>query len=486
MNQNILVVGANGYIGTNLVPFLLEQGHNVVACSREPEVLSQRLVAHSNLTIQHLDLAEPDLITRTLALGEFDQLFFLVHGMAQGSDFVDYELSLARNLTEQLSLDKVKQVIYLSSLMPKHTDSKHLLARKQTGDLLRQSDVPVIEVQSGVVIGPGSAAFEIMRDIVCNLPVIVAPKWVHNRANPIALEDLLFYLGELTKEQVTKHQTYEVCGPQVLTYAEQFAEIAKQAGVKHKLFTFSALSPKFASLWLRVLTSVPHTIGQALLQGLGHDFVGDNHAISQRFPRQLISYQQAVKSTLAQEGVFVRSEVWGFDEAALTRWQPGYGYYPKVAGAKYRSRCSQQQLWKIVKQLGSPKQGYFFANILWRTREWLDFFVGGGKPIRRQPEGDELKVGDHIDSWKVIKIDPNRFVSLLFGMKGPGLGRLEVSLTPAEDDPLQTDITIHAWWHPQGLFGLLYWYAMFPAHLFIFEGMVRAIDKKARQLAALN
>ncbi|MBM7035934.1 DUF2867 domain-containing protein [Vibrio ulleungensis] len=483
MNQNILVIGANGYIGSNLVPHLLNQGHKVVACSRQTDLLAQRLDTHRNLTIRPLDLANQAQIQAALS-EPFDVIYFLVHGMAQGVDFLEFELEWASNLTQQLSPELAGRIIYLSSLMPENTDSKHLIARKKTGERLRQGPVPVVEVRSGVVVGPGSAAFEIMRDIVCHLPYIVAPRWVDQQSNPIALDDLLFYLTELITLPLNQERDpiIDVSGPDVLSYAEQFSIIAKHANVKHKLWRFSSLSPKFASLWLRVLTSVPHTIGQALLEGLKHDFVGNNQKIEQLYPRQLISFDDAVASTLRSEGEFVKSEVWGFDEAALKRWQPGYGYYPKVAGASIATDCTPTQLWDVIMGLGSPKQGYFYANGLWRLREWLDFFVGGGKPIRRQPQGRELQLGDHIDSWKVIRIEPNRFVSLLFGMKGPGLGRLEFTVKQIEQEQaLKCELSVKAWWHPQGFWGLIYWYAMFPAHLFIFRGMVRAIVRKAQK-----
>ncbi len=184
-----------------------------------------------------------------------------------------------------------------------------------------------------------------------------------------------------------------------------------------------------------------------------------------------------VKDSIAAEGTFVRSEVWGFDPAALKRWQAGYGYYPKQTGATIETQSSSEQLWQVVKQIGSRKEGYFFANALWRTREWLDIFFGGGKPVRRSPPGPELKVGDFIDSWKVIRCEEPRFLSLLFGMKGPGLGRLEFTIEDLGD---RRRLNVTAWWHPQGLRGLLYWFAMMPAHLFIFKGMVKAIDRKTK------
>ncbi|SEG69366.1 DUF2867 domain-containing protein [Vibrio hangzhouensis] len=472
--KRVLVLGASGYVGSQLIPILLEQGYEVTAAARQIEYLKSRVIPHSLLKFEYLDLADRDA---TLALiPQFDLVYFLVHGMAHGHDFIEYELALAENFRDALAISHVEHVIYLSAIQPQTGNSEHLAARKLTGKVLRTSGVPVTELRAGVIIGPGSAAYEIMRDFVYNLPLLIAPKWVESKANPIALENLNHYLIELSKVTHPTTEIYEVGGPDILSYRQQFQVICDKVGKPLRLWATGLLTPKIASYWLGVVTSVPSNIGRALLAGLEHDFVADSQAINARFPQTLIPYDQAISTSIDGEGTFVRSNVWGYDPAALTRWQAGYGYYPKKAGASYFTDKSTQQLWNIAKTIGSPEQGYFFANALWRTREWLDIFFGGGKPVRRVPQGPELKVGDRIDSWKVIRCESPGFLSLLFGMKGPGLGRLEVTITDHGD---QRELNVTAWWHPQGFLGLLYWFAMMPAHLFIFRGMVRAICKKA-------
>ncbi|EPS3421086.1 DUF2867 domain-containing protein [Vibrio fluvialis] len=474
--KKVLVLGASGYVGSQLLPQLLDEGYKVTAASRHTDYLTMRTAPHPNLTITPLDLAD-EAATLTL-VPKFDLVFFLVHGMAQGHDFVDYELSLAHHFKNALDQSQVQHVIYLSALQPQTGNSEHLKARRETGDILRQSKVPVTELRAGVIIGPGSAAFEIMRDFVYNLPVLIAPKWVDSKANPIALANLNHYLLKLAQESPTGHQLFEAGGPDTLTYRDQFRVICELAGKPFRLWSTSLLTPRMASYWLGLVTSVPSSIGRALLAGLEHDYVANSSEIQQRYPQPLIRYFDAAKSTIEQEGTFVRSEVWGFDPGALNRWQPGFGYYPKQAGATITTEVSAQQLWAVIRTIGSREEGYFFANVLWRTREWLDLFFGGGKPVRRSPPGPELQVGDFIDSWKVIRSEPNRFLSLFFGMKGPGLGRLEFTIKEIEG---RRELNVTAWWHPQGFLGLLYWFAMMPAHLFIFNGMVKAIVKKAQQ-----
>ncbi|MFA0439101.1 NAD(P)-dependent oxidoreductase [Vibrio sp. 10N.286.49.C2] len=473
--KRILVLGASGYVGSQLIPLLLEQGHEVTAAARQIEYLKARVMPHSQLTFEYLDLADRKA---TMALvPNFDVIYFLVHGMAHGHDFLDYELTLAQNVKDALDISTVKHVIYLSAIQPQTGNSSHLAARKATGDLLRTSSVAITELRAGVIIGPGSAAYEIMRDFVYNLPILIAPKWVDSKANPIALENLNHYLLQLAKDEAPQTVIYEVGGPDVLSYHEQFRIICDSINKPLRLWATSLLTPKLASYWLGIVTSVPSSIGRALLAGLEHDFIADSTKIQTRYPQRLISYEEAVKTSVAKDGDFVLSNVWGFDPSALTRWQAGYGYYPKKTGATFSTTKSSEALWDVVKQIGSPKEGYFFANSLWRTREWLDILFGGGRPKRRIPKGPTLQVGDFIDSWKVIRCEQPGFLSLLFGMKGPGLGRLEFTITDLGD---RREINISAWWHPQGFLGLLYWFAMMPAHLFIFKGMVRAVCKKAK------
>lgn len=475
--KKVLVLGASGYVGSQLLHKLCEQGYSVTAASRQLDYLSARIEPHPNLSMCYLDLADREATLKLIP--EFDLVYFLVHGMAHGHDFLDYEVGLAENFRDALRESSVKHVIYLSAIQPQTGDSEHLKARRMTGEIIRQSNTPITELRAGVIIGPGSAAFEIMRDFVYNMPLLITPKWVESKANPIALKNLNHYLLSLAEESPTESNTYEVGGPDTMSYREQFHVIARAVNKPIKIFPTRLLTPQMASQWLGVVTSVPSCIGRALLSGLEHDFVADSTDIRQKYPQAMIPFIQMVTESIQSEGEFVRSNVWGFDPAALSRWQPGYGYYPKQTGASITTSLEASQLWKLVRKIGSREEGYFFANSLWRTREWLDIFFGGGKPIRRSPPGPGLKVGDYIDSWKVIRCDEERFISLLFGMKGPGLGRLEFMI---EDLGSHRELTVTAWWHPQGFRGLLYWFAMMPAHLFIFKGMVKAIVRKAKEL----
>ncbi|CAM3623532.1 DUF2867 domain-containing protein [Vibrio aquimaris] len=474
--KKILVLGASGYVGSQLLSKLCDLGYHVTAAARQIDYLKARVRPRNNLSLIYLDLADKETTIHTVA--KFDIIYFLVHGMAHGHDFLEYELSLATNFKSALKNSDVQHVIYLSALQPQTGDSEHLKARLMTGDIIRQAGRPVTELRAGVIIGPGSAAFEIMRDFVFNMPLLITPKWIDCKANPIALENLNHYLIELVKETPTTHNLFEVGGPNILTYREQLEVISQTINKPIRIFSTNLLTPKFASYWLGIITSVPKSIGAALLSGLKHDFVADWQAVHKRYPQNLIGYEKMVQQAISAESDYIESEVWGYDPTAFKRWQPGYGYYPKQTGASIQTQVSADKLWGIIQLFGSREESYFYANLLWRIREWLDLPFGGKRPIRRAPSSPEMKVGDYIDSWKVIRYEKKQFLSLLFGLKAPGLGRLEFSL---KDLGNTRKLSVTAWWHPQGFRGLLYWFAMMPAHIFIFKGMVRAIVNKAQK-----
>lgn len=478
MGQTILVVGASGYVGSHLVPELANAGYRVKATARNIKLLEQRGWQEiDNIEIHQLDLDTPDNLDTLLS--NTDIVFFLVHGMNHGHDFIDFEAHVARNFSQALKQSTVKRVIYLGALQPKEGHSSHLAARKATGEILRESGIPVTELRAGIIVGPGSAAFEVMRDFVYHFPVLITPNWVHTHNSPIALRNLLYYLMALLKFNPCRHQIMDIAGPEPLTYATQLRKIGQRAGKTVRILPLPFLSPKFAALWLRFVTSVPTNIARALIGGISLDLKADGSAIQSLIPQRLLSYDEAVDESLSHETEVVRSEIWGFDPDALARWQPGYGYYAKQAGYTLKTDATAEQLWRQVQLVGG-KEGYFFANILWRIREWMDWCIGGDalKRYRRDPEN--LKLGDKVDSWKVINIEPGRFLSLLFGMKAPGLGRLEFTI---DDHGDHRTLDIRAWWHPAGFSGLLYWFAMMPAHLFIFRGMTHSVVKRCKATA---
>jgi len=470
--QRVLVLGASGYIGQNLIPHLIEQGHDITAAARRIEWLQEQHWPHVNC--QYVDVYQPD--TLAAALWEIDAVYYLIHGMGDGDDFIEKERQAAENLRDALRSSNVKQVIFLGALQPAGESSPHLVARKLTGEILRQSGIPITELRASIIVGPGSAAFEIMRDMVYNLPILTPPRWVRSKSSPVALENLLVYLADLLEHPAEENRIFDVAGPEYISYQTMFERFIAISGKKRWLIPIP-LPTRFISVWfISMITSVPTSIASALIQGLNHDLPADGKPIQALIPQRLQTFDQAVTATLKREEDVVDSADWGYDPEARARWRPGYGFYPKQAGCSLETSASSQALWHTVQQLGG-KEGYFYANILWQIRARMDDMIGN-RVVYGRPERDTLAVGDLVDGWKVITIKPQRLLALLFGMKAPGLGRLAFTIKDHGD---YRTLDVRAWWHPAGFSGLLYWFAMMPAHLFIFRGMARRIARLAEE-----
>lgn len=474
MSQRILVLGASGYIGQYLVKRLSEQGFTVLAAARHIDRLKKQHLP--GVECYSLDLNQPEALPDLLA--QADTVYYLVHGMGEGGDFIRHERQVALNVRDALRETPVNEVIFLSSLqVAEQEQSDHLRARQITGDLLRESGVPVAEVRAGIIVGAGSAAFEVMRDMVYNLPVLTPPRWVRSRTTPIALENLLYYLLRLLDHPSREHRVFEAAGPETLSYQQQFIRFMAVSGKRRPLIPVP-FPTRWISVWfLNVITSVPPTTAKALIQGLKHDLIADDRALRALIPQPLIAFDEAVRRTLKEEEQLVNSSDWGYDAQAFARWRPEYGYYPKQAGCTVNTSASSGALWEVINQIGG-KEGYFFGNVLWKTRGAMDLLVGH-RLAKGRPERAYLQTGDAVDSWKVIIVEPEKQLTLLFGMKAPGLGRLSFTLRDKGD---HRDLDVRAWWHPHGMPGLFYWLLMIPAHLFIFRGMARRIAHLAEQI----
>ncbi|HDG1666220.1 TPA: DUF2867 domain-containing protein [Kluyvera ascorbata] len=473
MPRTILVFGASGYIGQHLVSELSQRGYTVRAVARRIERLQKLQLP--GVTCYSVDLEKTTDVARLL--NGVDTVYYLVHGMGESKDFIKHERRVAENVRDALLITPVKQLIFLSSLQaPEHEQSPHLRARQLTADILRSAEVPVSELRAGIIVGAGSAAFEVMRDMVYNLPVLTPPRWVRSRTTPIALENLLFYLVELLNHPSPEHRVFEAAGPEELTYQQQFEHFMAVSG-RHRPLIPIPLPTSWISVWfLNVITSVPPTIAKALIQGLKHDLLADDRALRALIPQQLIPFDEAVRRTLEEEKKLANSSDWGYDAQAFARWRPEYGFFAKQAGFTVQTSASLSALWQVVNRLGG-KEGYFFGNVLWKTRAAMDLLVGH-RLAKGRPERAMLQVGDTVDSWKVIIVEPEKALTLLFGMKAPGLGRLSFTMV---DKGTHRELDVRAWWHPHGMPGLLYWLLMIPAHLLIFRGMARRITRLAEE-----
>lgn len=469
----VVVLGASGYIGQHLTSHLSQQGYQVTAAARRVEWLQQQ--KWPNVRCCFADVYNSKSLKEAFAGA--DVLVYLVHSMSEDDDLLEKERQAAQNTLLALKESSIKHIVYLGSMQPQANHSAHLQARKLTGDLLRRGDIPVTELRAGIVIGAGSAAFEVMRDMVYNLPILTPPRWVRSKSSPLALENLLNYLSGLIALPPQSHRHFDAGGPEYMSYQTLFERFIAISGKRRWLLPLPLPTSLISVYFLSLITSVPTPLAKALIQGLKHDLPADSAALRQLIPQKLITVNESIRATLAQEEQQVLdSSDWHYDADARARWRPGYGYYPKQAGFKLETTASKAALWQVIQQLGG-KEGYFYANKLWRLRASIDDLLGGRVKYGRT-DRPQLRLGDKIDGWKVIGLQPQRELSLLFGMKAPGLGRLTFTITDHGDS---RSIDVRAWWHPAGFSGLLYWFSMMPAHQFIFRGMAKRIASLARQ-----
>jgi uncharacterized protein YbjT (DUF2867 family) len=476
-NQRLrLVFGASGYIGSHLVPYLRARGVPVRAASRRWEVLQAR--QWSDVETCAADALDPPTLTD--ALRDVDTAYYLVHSMAAGRNFGQFDLQAATNFATAAETAGVRRIVYLGGLVPDDAESEHITSRRDTGDRLRHGRVPVTEVRAGIIVGPGSAAFEVMRDLVFHLPVMVTPRWVRAKSPPIALENLLAYLLHLPELDETADGVFDAAGPETLTY-EQMMRVLADVGGRRQPIILSApvLSPRLSSYWLKYVTSVPTNIARALISGLKHDFTADTTALRDLVPQHLLNFRESVEAAFEAERQSKVEARWVEGAFCMRKDRTDYAYYAKRASGSAVSKASPASVWRVVSAIGGDNR-YYYLNSLWTLRELLDWLIGGRGLQRGRRHPQDLRVGDKIDSWEVIGMEPERRLTLAFGMRAPGAGVLEFEIAPNDDK--QTRVTATAYWHPAGILGLAYWFSIEPAHLVIFKGLAREIASRAEAL----
>jgi uncharacterized protein YbjT (DUF2867 family) len=477
MTTKVLLTGATGYVGGRLLRLLNDRSIPVRCLTRHPEFLLCR-------NLNGVEVAEGDALTPQSLAGAMqgiESAYYFVHSMGSAGDFEELDRRAALNFAEAAKQAGVKRIIYLGGLGDEGEKlSPHLRSRHEVGRLLGSTGIQVIELRASIVIGSGSLSFEMIRALVEKLPVMITPRWVDVRAQPIAIDDLLQYLAAALTMQVPSSRVYEIGGCDQVSYGELMREYARQRGLRRLLIRVPVLSPRLSSLWLGLVTPLYARVGRILVDSIRHPTLVRNSAARRDFNIQPVGYQAAIAAALRNEE----------QECAETRWSDAISFSSQVhapAGARFGNRLVDsrtassalppESVFAAIRRIGG-EQGWYYGNGLWQIRGLLDLLVGGVGMRRGRRDPEQLRVGDTVDCWRVEAIEPNRRLRLFAEMKLPGRAWLEFEVQPTDSG---SQVRQTAVFDPVGLTGLAYWYGIYPLHELVFAGMLRGILRSASQ-----
>jgi len=462
-------------VGGRLLAELEPRGTPLRCFVRRPEALAE--IALPGTEIVAGDAADASAVER--ALQGIDAAYYLIHSMGAGADFAARDREAARIFGEAARRAGVRRIVYLGGLgEPRSGLSAHLASRQETGDVLRASGVPVVELRASIIIGSGSLSFEMVRALVERLPVMICPRWVDVPTQPIAIEDVVAYLVAALDLPPGADRIYELGGPDRVTYGDLMREYARQRGLRRFLVPVPLLTPRLSSLWLGLVTPVYARVGRKLVDSLRNPTVVRDPAALARFPVRPRGVAEAVARALVNED----------RDFARTRWSDAVSsaglrerYGGELRGTRFvdtravRVAASPPAAFSPVLRIGG-RRGWYYGNVLWRLRGLLDLAAGGVGLRRGRRDPDRLRHGDPVDFWRVEAVEADRLLRLRAEMKLPGRAWLQFEVTPVADG---SEIRQTAIFDAAGLAGLLYWYALYPAHRFVFAGMLRGIAKAA-------
>ena len=480
----ILVTGATGYVGGRLIPRLLEKGHSIRAMARSLDKLRNRAWAnHSRVELVAADVMKPE--TLTAACQGCSVAYYLVHSMLPGQkDFQSADKDAAIHFRTAAEDAGIQRLIYLGGLGEMDAGlSKHLKSRAEVADVLRDGPVPVTVLRAAMIIGSGSASFEILRYLVDRLPIMITPRWLKTPNQPIAIRNVIEYLIVAAERPEMSGESYDIGGSEVLTYRRLMEIYAEEAGLRKRLvIPVPVLTPRLSSYWIHLVTPVPASIARPLAEGLKNPVVCQDERIHELVPQQLFDCREAIRRALARST----------DDEVLTHWtdagnippvESTYEGDPVWAGGTLfkddRKRfCDLEpsSLWTVISAIGG-RNGWYCADTLWRIRGFMDKLFGGVGLRRGRRCETDVRVGDALDFWRVLDVRQDERLLLAAEMKLPGTAILEFSLRRSEDG--RTEVRQKALFRPKGLWGIVYWYMVLPFHHYIFEGMLDAIVRRA-------
>ena len=483
-SEPVLVTGSTGYVGGRLIPQLLAAGYRVRALGRSLGKLQCRPWAgHPNVELVRGDVLE--LKSLEEAVRGCWAAFYLVHSMVAAPDtYTSTDRQGAQNMVQAAASAGLNRIIYLGGLgKPGDPNlSEHLRSRTEVATILQSGPTPATFLRAAMILGSGSASFEILRYLVDRLPVMTTPTWVRNPVQPIAISNVLNYLQGCLEHDDVLGQTFDIGGPDILSYQELFRICAQEAGLpKRLIIPVPILTPTLSSLWIHLVTPIPSTIARPLAEGLRNPVICQENRIREIIPQKLLTCRETIRLALEKTKMQQVDTCWTDASGPLPpEWvycgdTPYAGGTILECGYRLRLQATPAEVWKPIVSLGG-KNGYFFGNALWKLRGGLDRLLGGigFRGGRRHPT--ELRVGDALDFWRVLEVEPEKRLLLLAEMKLPGDALLEFTLTPV--GPNLVEIHEVSRFLPRGLVGILYWYSVYPLHNYIFRGLLTGLARK--------
>ena len=470
--MKVLLTGATGYIGKRILPLLIQNGHHVVCCVRDASRFNPPCSLRANISVVELDLLNPSSLTAIPS--DIDVAYYLVHSMSVADDYKILEKQSAINFREALNGMGVTQVIYLSGIVNESNLSKHLLSRKTVEEELQKGDFNLTCFRAGIIVGSGSASFEIMRDLVEKLPIMITPKWLLTKCQPIGISDVQSFLTKCILNEETYNRNFDIGCNDILSYKEMLLKFAKVRNLKRYILTVPVLTPRLSSYWLYFVTSTSYKLARSLVDSMKVEVVCRNLDINKILDVQPMSYEQALEKAFESiENNEIASswkDSYSSSESDINISEfitvPKYGCF-KDARARRTSNnnISLEKIWSI-----GGDSGWYYGNVLWRIRGFLDKVVGGVGLRRGRTNRSTISAGDSLDFWRVLYANKKEGRLLLFAeMKLPGEAWLEFKIV---DDRIEQTATFR----PLGLAGRMYWYSVYPFHGIIFKGMLKKLS----------